>query len=197
MRYEKGRRDASRERILQAASERFRADGIAASGLSRVMKDAGLTNGAFYPHFQSKTELVRESLLTALDAQADQMRRILATEGLDGLIAAYLSPEHRDNPRAGCATAALAAEIAREPPETRTAYTERLATLAREVAAYIPPQATDPEAAAVALLATFVGTLQLARAADSAEMSDRILAAGREAARTLSRTSAPSAPQAR
>jgi len=190
MRYEKGRRDASRERILQAASERFRADGIAASGLSRVMKDAGLTNGAFYPHFESKAELVRESLVAALDAQAEQMRQILAADGLDGLITAYLAPEHRDNPQFGCASSALAAEIAREPQETRSAYTERVAALARQVAAYLPPQVTDPDATAVALLATCIGALQIARAVDSIEMSDRILAAAREAARTLSRTSA-------
>jgi len=188
MRYEKGRRDASRQRILQAASERFRADGIAASGLARVMQDAGLTNGAFYPHFQSKTQLVRESLAAALDDQARQMGEVLAAEGLEGLIAAYLSPEHRDNPQIGCATAALAAEIAREPPETRAVYTERAATLAKQVAAHMPPQAKDPEGMALALFATLTGTLQLARAADSAEMSDRILAVGREAARTLSRT---------
>lgn len=193
MRYEKGHRDASRERILQAASERFRADGIAASGLARVMKDAGLTNGAFYPHFESKAELVRESLIAALDTQADQMRQILAADGLEGLIAAYLSPVHRDNPQDGCATSALAAEIAREPLETRSAYTERVAAFAELVAAYLPPHATDREAAATALLATCIGTLQIARAVDDVEMSDRILAAGQEAARTLLRTSTSSA----
>lgn len=193
MRYEKGRRDASRERILQAASERFRADGIAASGLSRVMKDAGLTNGAFYPHFESKAELVRESLVTALDAQAEQMRQILAADGLDGLIDAYLAPEHRDNPQFGCATSALAAEIAREPQETRTAYTERVSALARQVASYMPPQVADPEATAVALLATCIGALQIARAVDDSGMSDGILAASRKAARTLLRTAASSA----
>jgi TetR/AcrR family transcriptional repressor of nem operon len=193
MRYEKGRRDTSRERILQAASERFRADGIAASGLSRVMKDAGLTNGAFYPHFESKAQLVRESLVTALDAQAEQMRQILAADGPEGLIAAYLAPQHRDNPQFGCATSALAAEIAREPLETRTAYTERVAALAKQVEAYLPPRIKDPEAIAVALLATCIGTLQIARAVDDVEMSDRVLAAGHEAARTLLRTASSSA----
>ena len=186
MRYEKGRRDASRQRILRAASERFRADGIAASGLSRVMQDAGLTNGAFYPHFQSKTELVRESLAAALDAQAEQMGEILAAGGLDGLIATYLSPGHRDNPQLGCAMAAIGAELAREPAETRAVHFERVMALGRLVAAHMPPQAKDPEGMALALFATFIGTLQLARAADSPEMSDRILAVGREAARTLS-----------
>ncbi|TIT49517.1 MAG: TetR/AcrR family transcriptional regulator, partial [Mesorhizobium sp.] len=49
MRYEKGRKDASRGRIMEVATRRFRSDGIAASGLASIMSDAGLTNGAFYP----------------------------------------------------------------------------------------------------------------------------------------------------
>jgi len=193
MRYEKGRRDASRQRILQVASERFRADGIAASGLSRVMQDAGLTNGAFYPHFQSKAELVRESLATALEAQAQQMAEILAAEGLDGVIATYLSPEHRDNPQIGCAIAALGAELAREPSETRAVHFARAMALVKQVAAHAPPLVRDPEDMALAFFATLIGTLQLARVADSSEMSDRILAIGRQAARALSRTPSLSA----
>jgi AcrR family transcriptional regulator len=70
MRYEKGRKDASRGRIMEVAAERFRSDGIAASGLATIMSDAGLTNGAFYPHFESKAELVRESVVAALEAQS-------------------------------------------------------------------------------------------------------------------------------
>jgi AcrR family transcriptional regulator len=188
MRYEKGHRDASRQRILQAASERFRADGIAASGLSRVMQDAGLTNGAFYPHFQSKTELVRESLAAAMEAQALQMAEVLDAEGLDGVIATYLSPEHRDNPGIGCAVSALGAELAREPPETRAVHFSRATALVKQVAAHMPPEAEDPEGMALAFFATMIGTLQLARVADSPEVSDRILAVGRQAARALSRT---------
>ncbi|MGR4865325.1 TetR/AcrR family transcriptional regulator [Caulobacter sp. LARHSG274] len=193
MRYEKGRRDASRQRILQAASERFRVDGIAASGLSRVMHDAGLTNGAFYPHFESKAELVRESLAAALEAQAEQMAGILAAGGLEGLIATYLSPEHRDNPQLGCAMAAIGAELAREPSETRTVHFERAMALVRLAAAHAPPQAQDPEGMALALFATLIGTLQLARVADRAEVSDRILATGRAAARMLAQATSLSA----
>lgn len=193
MRYEKGHRDASRQRILQAASERFRADGIAASGLARVMQDAGLTNGAFYPHFQSKTELVRESLAAAMETQAQQMAEVLAAEGLDGVIATYLSPEHRDNPGIGCAVSALGAELAREPPETRAVHFSRATALVEQVAAHMPPEAEDPEGMALAFFATMIGTLQLARVADNAEMSDRILAVGRQAARALSRTPSLSA----
>jgi TetR/AcrR family transcriptional repressor of nem operon len=67
MRYEKGHKDATRKHILDVASRRFRKDGIAASGLARIMKDAGLTNGAFYAHFSSKAALAEEVLITSLE----------------------------------------------------------------------------------------------------------------------------------
>jgi len=184
MRYEKGRKDASRGRIMEVAAERFRGDGIAASGLATIMSDAGLTNGAFYPHFQSKAELVRESLVAALDAQSEQLREALASGGPEMAIAAYLSTEHRDNPGKGCASAALLPEIARQPPETRKVYTDRFLTLVREVSAALP-QTEDPEGVALGVFATLIGALQLARAVEGTELSDRILAAGADAARSL------------
>ncbi|TIT53355.1 MAG: TetR family transcriptional regulator, partial [Mesorhizobium sp.] len=124
MRYEKGRKDASRQRIMDVATERFRSDGIAASGLAGIMGEAGLTNGAFYPHFPSKAALVRESVATALEVQATQIQELLAAGGLSMAIDAYLSAEHRDNPGKGCASAALLPEIAREPADTRQVYAE-------------------------------------------------------------------------
>ncbi|ESY16824.1 TetR/AcrR family transcriptional regulator [Mesorhizobium sp. LNJC394B00] len=184
MRYEKGRKDASRDRIVEVAAQRFRGDGIAASGLAAIMGDAGLTNGAFYPHFQSKAELVRESLVAALESQSQQLQEVLTAGGPEMGIAVYLSAEHRDNPGAGCASAALLPELARQPPETRQVYTERLLVLVRQLSAVLP-QTKDPEAAALGVFATLIGTLQLARAVAGTELSDRFLAAGADAARSL------------
>ena len=77
MRYDKGRKDASRSRIMEVAAERFRDDGIAASGLATIMSQAGLTNGAFYPPFQSKAQLVRESVGAGMEAQLLPMPEVL------------------------------------------------------------------------------------------------------------------------
>jgi AcrR family transcriptional regulator len=184
MRYEKGRKDASRGRIMEVAAERFRCDGIAASGLAKIMSDAGMTNGAFYPHFQSKAALVRETVAAALEDQSEQIGEALAAGGLTMAIDAYLSAAHRDNPGKGCASAALLPEIAREPSETRQLYTERLLTLLRQVSAELP-RTRDPEGVAFGIFATLIGTLQMARAVEGPELSDRILAAGADAARTL------------
>jgi AcrR family transcriptional regulator len=184
MRYEKGRKDASRRKIIEVASERFRSDGIAATGLAAVMSDAGLTNGAFYPHFKSKADLVRETVVAAMDSQSDQMRQMMAAGGLEAVINAYLSPEHRDSPDKGCTLAALLPELARQPLEARSAYSDRLLAMTREIASWLPAH-KDPEAAALAIYATLVGTLQLARVVEGTALSDRILKAGADATRAL------------
>ena len=185
MRYEKGRKDATRRRILDVAGERFRDDGIAATGLAGIMSEAGLTNGAFYPHFPSKDHLVRETVAAAMEGQAAQMQEIIGVGGVEGAIATYLSPEHRDNPQKGCTLAALLPELARQRLETRSLYAERFQTMVDAVASALPPETRDPQRAALAIYATLVGALQLARAVEGTALSDRILAAGADAARSL------------
>jgi TetR/AcrR family transcriptional regulator, transcriptional repressor for nem operon len=185
MRYEKGRKDASRRRIMEVAAERFRSDGIAASGLAGIMSEAGLTNGAFYPHFQSKAELVRESLTSALEDQSHRLQDAFAAGGLEAVLATYLSAEHRDNPGGGCVSAALLPELARQPRETRSLYASHLLTMAHQMASSLPPQTQDREGVALAIYAMLIGTLQLARATQGTALSDRILAAGADAVRAL------------
>src|SRR6266496_1442232 len=117
MRYTKGHKQATRQRILEAAGRRFKEGGIDGSGVAAVMADAGLTNGAFYAHFSSKEDLVANVLADQLRAQ----RQNVDTErsgraGLEAFIRAYLSPQHRDQCADGCPSAALLDEIAPPPP---------------------------------------------------------------------------------
>lgn len=170
---------------MEVAAERFRREGIAASGLAGIMSDAGLTNGAFYPHFRSKAELVRECVTSALEEQSQRLQDAFAAGGLEAVLAAYLSAEHRDNPGSGCVSAALLPELARQPPEMRGLYASRLLAMVRQMASALPPETREPEGVALAIYATLIGTLQLARATQGTALSDRILAAGAEAARAL------------
>ncbi|MEQ1755331.1 MAG: TetR/AcrR family transcriptional regulator [Micropepsaceae bacterium] len=185
MRYEKGRKEASRRRIMETAAESFRREGIAASGLAGIMSEAGLTNGAFYPHFQSKAELVRESLAVTLDDQSNRLQQAFAAGGLEAVVALYLSARHRDDMENGCASAALLPELARQPPVTRRLYAERFLAMVRQMAMSLPPDVKDPEAVALGVYATLIGALQLARATKGTPLSDRALAAGADAARLL------------
>jgi TetR/AcrR family transcriptional repressor of nem operon len=182
MRYSKDHKQATRQRIIEAAGRRFKEDGIDGAGVATVMSDAGLTNGAFYAHFKSKEDLLANVL-------ADQLRSQRASfdaepsdrEGLETFIRAYLSAEHRDDPGAGCPSAALLDEIVRRPARTKKVFTGELTQLMDDIAARLDP--TDLEAArtnALTLFALMVGTLQLARALTDRGQSDRLLARGVE-----------------
>src|SRR5277367_871304 len=103
MRYNKGRKDATRERIIEVASRQFREKGVAAVGLAAIMSNAGLTNGAFYAHFASKEELVRE-VLSHASFRNKLFKAAENGSGLADAIREYLSSAHRDNPGQGCPT---------------------------------------------------------------------------------------------
>lgn len=185
MRYEKGHRAASRQRIIEVAARRFRGDGIAASGLSGIMQAAGLTNGAFYPHFSSKADLVAACVESALEAQSDRVRQGLGAGGLDAVLDFYLSPEHRDDPASGCPSAALLPELARQPRETRAVYERHLQVMVDLIAASLPHLTAEPQQVALGVCSILMGSLQLARAVADPQASDSILAAGKTAARVL------------
>src|SRR5207248_5808679 len=140
-------------------------------------------NGAFYPHSQSKADLVRETVAAAIGATS--FGNFIAEDGLATAIANYLSPEHRDDPGQGCPLAALLPELARQPLETRRVYADNFLAVARELASVLPAKTKDAEAVAMAIYATLIGTLQLDRAVDGTDLSDRNLAAGADAVRTL------------
>jgi TetR/AcrR family transcriptional regulator, transcriptional repressor for nem operon len=187
MRYEKGRKDATHNRILEVAARKLREDGIAGSGLAGIMSEAGLTNGAFYAHFSSKNELVEKSLERATDEQWHQFEEDIASGHLLKVVRAYLSEQHRDHPEAGCASAALLPEISRQDPDTRRVYTESLKRLLNAVAKQLRDVPRGPKAHEIAIgtLGLLIGTLQLARAVDDPSLSKAMLDAGAHVAGTL------------
>ena len=184
MRYEKGHRDATRRHIIDVASAQFREGGVAAVGIAGIMADAGLTNGAFYNHFESKEDLVEAVLTKALTRREQGLRANLeAAKGLEASIRDYLSARHRDDPGGGCPTAALVAEIARHPKTTRDAFTGKI----RDIIALIAAQtgkgsARERRKRAIAVYGLMVGALQLARAVNDRKLSDEILESAADAA---------------
>ena len=185
MRYEKGRKDLTRQRIVEVASRQFREHGVAAVGIAGIMSAAGLTNGAFYAHFDSKEDLVREALSHA----GFRNKLSKAAEngtGLAGAIRDYLSQNHRDNPGQGCPTSALVAEIARHPKATRDAFTGKVDDVIELIAAALDAETeAERRRKAVAIYALMVGTLQLARAVNDKRLSGEILQSGAEEAVAL------------
>ena len=54
-------KEASHERIVQAAARAIRRSGYDGTGVADIMKEAGLTHGAFYAHFQSREAMLAEA----------------------------------------------------------------------------------------------------------------------------------------
>lgn len=190
MRFEKGHKAETRRHIVEVASKRFREDGISAAGIAGIMGEAGLTNGAFYPHFKSKDDLVRESLSSAI---VEQQRRVedslRAGCKLEGVIRTYLSREHLKSPACGCPSAALLPEVARQPGPIREAYEQGIQNYLTVLAVALPD--VDPTVAgrrATAIFALMAGTLQYARAIMDPAAADNVLESGIEAALLLAQT---------
>jgi TetR/AcrR family transcriptional regulator, transcriptional repressor for nem operon len=187
MRYSKGHKQATRQRILEAAGRRFKQDGIDGAGVATLMSDADLTNGAFYAHFESKDDLVANVLADQLRAQrysvdAEPPDRA----GLEAFVRAYLSPEHRDQCADGCPSAALLDEIARRPVAIRQVFTDELMGVIDDIASRLDPTHVDAARTdALTLFGLMVGTVQLARALTDRDLSDQLLARGVETALKL------------
>ncbi|MET1027710.1 MAG: TetR/AcrR family transcriptional regulator [Dongiaceae bacterium] len=205
MRYGTEHKAATRQQVIETAARRFRADGIDATGIAALMAEAGLTHGGFYAHFPSKEALVQEAITVAMGQMTAKLADLMETaeagagegkrdgsksggrKGFDKFLRTYLTPTHRDHPEEGCATAALATEIARHPAKTRHAFTRELQVMVQLIAAHLSPamSASKRQDTALAIFSTLMGSLQLARAVSDPDLSRRFLDQGIAAARLL------------
>ena len=189
MGHSKAEKTETHKRIVKIASKRFREDGLAGVGISELMKEAGLTVGGFYKHFDSRDDLVAEAISSAfggwkrrVDAAASGGPAVSYAK----LIDEYLNEAHRDNPGTGCAFSALAGEIAHSDKRTRALASEQLENDLQLIAGLLPGE-DKPTARSKAILtmSSLVGAMSLARAVSDRELSREILNAVGAILRTL------------
>ena len=196
MRYSKEHKQETHARIVKKAATRLREKGAHGIGVADLMKDAGLTHGGFYAHFDSREALVIEAFNYAMDRATERWRKVTAEvapeKRLSTIVDGYLSATHRDDPGQGCAVPALGAEIARESLKTRKAFALKLDQMIDMITDQIQdvPRKTARKQA-MATLATMMGAIVMSRIAGNGEMSDEILSAGREAALGRAAAKAP------
>ena len=175
-------KEASHERIVSAAAKAIRRSGYDGTGVADIMKEAGLTHGAFYAHFASREAMLAEAADRAgAEANASAASIVAAVpsdQALQALIRTYLSKEHLEGIEGGCPVSALGSEMPRQSPEVRRAVTLRIKEMIDLVARQLPDwgQAGAHERALV-IVATMVGTLMLARAVDEPALSDALRSA--------------------
>lgn len=73
--------DGTRQLLLDSAVREFERHGYHAASVQEIVAGAGVTKGAFYHHFESKEDVLREIHDHFLDHQLDLLRRVVAAGG--------------------------------------------------------------------------------------------------------------------
>jgi TetR/AcrR family transcriptional regulator, transcriptional repressor for nem operon len=184
------KKEETRERILRAAARAIRRHGYEGVGVADVMKEAGLTHGGFYAHFASRDELLAAAVDQAGAESTEALSRVVARarpgEELMALVDWYLDDRHVAShvQGLGCAIAAAGTEVPRQQAEVRRAASRRIKDFIGLVERQFPEwgkQAAHEKA--MAIVASLVGALILARAVDDPQLSKSIRKAAREAIR--------------
>jgi TetR/AcrR family transcriptional regulator, transcriptional repressor for nem operon len=170
-------KEASHERIVSAAAKAIRRSGYDGTGVADIMKEAGLTHGAFYAHFESREALLVEAADRASAESsalaASVLDSVLPNQALQALMQAYLSKEHVEAIETGCPISALGSEVPRQSPEVRLVATRRIKEMVDLFARQMPDwgQPSAHERALVTVAST-VGALILARAVSDSALSE-------------------------
>jgi TetR/AcrR family transcriptional repressor of nem operon len=180
MGYSKAQKARTHKHIVAIASKRFREKGLSGLGIAELMKEAGLTVGGFYKHFDSRDKLVAEAVSSAF---GDWQRRVEAAAASGGpsvslseLIDDYLSDTHRKNPGTGCAFSALAPEIARSDKRTRALTSEQVRKDLQLIVGMLPGEGKRAaRSRAILTFSALVGAMALARAVSDEALAREIL----------------------
>lgn len=185
MKVSKAQAAENREGIVDAAARLYREKGLDGVGVSEITRDAGLTHGGLYRHFESKDALAREACLRAFEWTITPLDELESSEAdaasahsLRALVHGYLSATHRDHPGEGCPAAALAADAARAGPEMSEVFALGVERNIQRFMGVLQGEEETRRTQTIVTLSSMVGALVLARAtaAGNPALSEEILA---------------------
>jgi AcrR family transcriptional regulator len=176
----------TRKRIVASARKLFNRNGFNAVSIDEIMEDAGLTRGGFYKHFSAKEELYRAAVLQFARAERPEHWQMChidpAAKGRElarMIVNSYLSKEHFDDRDGSCPMIALPSDVARSADGVKDAFREVLQMMLTCFEANLPSTDLSARDRALAVAATVVGGMVLARAIDDPAMADELRAAAR------------------
>ena len=161
------KKELSHARIVDVASKAIRRAGYRGVGVADIMKEAGLTHGGFYAHFDSRDGLLVEAMARAGQeniaslSKAIERRLAMGDTRYQALVETYLHEAHLERTENGCVIAALSSEMTRQEDAVRDEARRRVDAMVEFVQTALPDGSDESEASVVT--ATMVGALQLAR----------------------------------
>ena len=189
MRVSRVQAEENRQAVISVASRLFREHGFDGIGLKDLMAGAGLTQGAFYKQFHSKEDLVAQASARALEEVLARWTEAAASrpeDPLSAVAAFYLSEAHCAQRAEGCPIVALASDAARHGPEVKAAFEAGMRAQIKLVAGWTGREGKPAESEAMALLATMVGAVVLARAVNDPDLAHQVLQAADERVQSAS-----------
>lgn len=188
----------TRLRIISIASNLFLTRGLADTGISDVMTAAGLTQGGFYRHFESKDQLVAEANRAANEElfrfYSEAIQGMGPAEAIDTIVHLYLN--QACGPGALCPLANLASELRHADTHIRQVAMEGRLRLMEVMAAMVGQLGiADALAVADAIVSAAVGAVTLSQLIDDPVGAQSIRDHAQDAVAILL-ASAPREPQA-
>ncbi len=185
MRYHPEHKAEVHQRIVKDASRRVRAEGLSGAAVAALMRGSGLTHGGFYKHFDSKDELLLESLTEAFRDFGDALVRVAedshAGPAWKAIVKTYLSLEFCDHPERGCPLPALAPELARVGQKMRKQILPQLVNYKDRMLPFMPGRRTaDKERAFFVIFGAMAGAIEIARLLPEPSMREKVLAGTRD-----------------
>jgi TetR/AcrR family transcriptional regulator, transcriptional repressor for nem operon len=193
MRISKEAATANKVRVLATAARLLREKGFDGWGVAEVMKEAGLTHGGFYNHFDSKEHLAVEALRVAFDTVVSRVAKRAAEarsrkgrpQTFRDYVERYLSKKTRDAPGNGCPMATLGTDAVRHGEALKTEFADGVERYLEAFADVVPDArgADDTRRqTAIFVISALIGALTLSRtcAGVNEELSEEILSVVRD-----------------
>ncbi|MEM7624583.1 MAG: TetR/AcrR family transcriptional regulator [Planctomycetota bacterium] len=189
MPYAPDHKPETRTRILRAAARLFREKGFAQASLSTIMKEAGLTHGGFYAHFENKDALVAEVIRGGFDCVSErfesQFDHLHGDDWLRAWVRGYLGEGHLTHADQGCPLPTVSPEIARIGDQAVAAFTQLFDERLEHTAGHVNAPPAEARRRVLAALSQMVGGLMLARAVEPALAQEILAAVEHQAVQTL------------
>jgi AcrR family transcriptional regulator len=180
------KKQETRKRIVNAASQGFRSNGYAGIGVDGIAKEAGVTSGAFYAHLGSKDGAFKAALAMGLDEVIAAVPEFQQQNGEEWIVAFsgyYLSQAHRDNLACGCAMTTLSPEVVRTKPELHAMYEEKMLEIVTLMARGLSDTSDENcLSKAWVVLSILIGGLTMVRAVESIDTAYKIAMSVKNAA---------------
>jgi AcrR family transcriptional regulator len=184
----------TRARIIESARRLFNRHGFEQVTIDQIMAEAGLTRGAFYHHFRSKSELYAAAVASFATCNPFAIRSARIAQRLRDpralarmLVEVYLSDEVLDDIDQHCPLYALPSDVARAGLEPQEAYTTLIRGLGNVYRAALKG-ASDAGRRAEAIVALCVGGMVLARTTSDPGLRKSLRASARHQALALLKT---------